>query len=192
MDAFSATHWSSACSATATRSRACCCAAATRPTCGSCRPRAAARRMQYFTGSKAHNIALRDRALAARLEAERIRAVPRRRRRACRRARPRRASTRRSAWRGSRRSCASTAARSRRPPSGALPRARSRARDLRGDLHMHTTATDGTRRPRDDGRGARTGRPSSTSRSPTTARRWRWPTGSTNTARSSMRHGSAR
>jgi hypothetical protein len=35
-----------------------------RPTCARGRRRAAAPRMQYFTGSKAHNIALRDRALA--------------------------------------------------------------------------------------------------------------------------------
>ena len=36
--------------------------------------------LQYFTGSKAHNIALRDRAIVARLQAERVRALPDRRR----------------------------------------------------------------------------------------------------------------
>ena len=32
--------------------------------------------MQYFTGSKPHNIALRDRALRARIQAERVRPLP--------------------------------------------------------------------------------------------------------------------
>ena len=36
--------------------------------------------MQYFTGSKAHNVALRDRAIQHGLQAERVRLVPRRRR----------------------------------------------------------------------------------------------------------------
>ncbi len=98
--------------------------------------------MQYFTGSKAHNIVAARPRDPARPQAERVRAVPGGRRRAASPARPRKESTRRSGWPGSSRSCARTAARSRRPPSGALPRLLTRA-DLRGDLHMHTTATDG-------------------------------------------------
>ena len=98
--------------------------------------------MQYFTGSKPHNIALRDRAIGRGFklneyglfrvsDGERV----------GRRDRGR-ASTPRSASRGSRPNCASTAASSR-------PRSRMRCRrwssggDLRGDLHAHTTATDG-------------------------------------------------
>ena len=57
-------------------------------------------------------------------------------------ARPRKASTRRSAWRGFRPSCARIAARSRPRPHGSLP-ALIEQRDLRGDLHMHTTESDG-------------------------------------------------
>ena len=55
--------------------------------------------------------------------------------------------------------------------------------DLRGDLHMHTTATDGRADAWTPGR--RGIRASSTSPSPTTARRSRWPTVSTSAGRSS-------
>ena len=68
----------------------------------------------------------------------------------------------------------------------------SSAADLRGDLHMHTTATDG----RDDARGRwrrrRTGSGTATSPSPITARRSRWRTGSTRRARSRTPRASAR
>ena len=72
-----------------------------------------------------------------------------------------------------------------------LPRLIDRA-DLRGDLHMHTTETDG----KDDrvghgGSGAR-GRAANTSPSPITASRWRWPTASTSAARWSTRRAFAR
>ena len=99
--------------------------------------------MQYFTGSKAHNIALRDRADRSRVQAERVRPVSRRRRRAASPASARRTSTRRSAstWvppelremRGEIEAAAAARA--------AAPR--SSVADLRGDLHMHTTETDG-------------------------------------------------
>ena len=98
--------------------------------------------MQYFTGSKAHNIALRDRAIGHGPQAERVRRVPDIRRRAASPARPKRTSTRRSglAWippelREDRGEIEAAEA-------GTLPRLIDRA-DLRGDLHMHTTATDG-------------------------------------------------
>ena len=54
---------SSGCSATATPRPASCCAAASRPTCAASRPSNAARRCSTSPGSKAHNIALRDKAL---------------------------------------------------------------------------------------------------------------------------------
>ncbi len=57
------THASSACSATATRSRASGCRAAIRPTSASFRHESRGAAMQYFTGSKAHNIVIRDRAV---------------------------------------------------------------------------------------------------------------------------------
>ena len=53
------------------------------------------------------------------------------------------------------------------------------APDLRGDLHMHTTATDGRADAGTMARAARGSRASSTSRLPITARRSRWPTAST-------------
>ena len=97
---------------------------------------------QYFTGSKSHNIELRDRALrrglklneyglfrvddnariAGQTEAEK--------------------STRRSACHGSRPNCGSTGASSNAARDGRLPLLIERA-DIQGDLHCHTTATDG-------------------------------------------------
>ena len=44
-------------------SRACVCTVAIRPICGWCPSESRGAAMQYFTGSKAHNIALRDRAI---------------------------------------------------------------------------------------------------------------------------------
>ncbi len=71
--------------------------------------------LQYFTGSKAHNIALRDRALErgwklneyGLFDAGRSRRSP---------APPKSRSTRRSGWTSSNRSCARIAASSRPPP----------------------------------------------------------------------------
>ena len=68
------------------------------------------------------------------------------------------ASTRRSASRSSRRSCARTAARSKRPSAARCP-AWSTLGDLRGDLHMHTTATDGRADAETMARAARGRRP---------------------------------
>ena len=73
----------------------------------------------------------------------------------------------------------------------ALPRLIDRA-DLRGDLHMHTTETDGKDDVADDGGGGAGRRGSSTSPSPITASRWRWPTGSTSGGRSRTPPASAR
>ena len=106
--------------------------------------------LQYFTGSKAHNIALRDRAIGLGLKLNEYglfrvdddeRVAGERRGGDLRGARPRT---------GFRRSCARTAARSRPRPRSALPRLITRA-DLRGDLHMHTTETDGKDDIADDG-----------------------------------------
>ena len=98
--------------------------------------------MQYFTGSKAHNIALRDRAIQRGLKLNEYGLFRVDRRRPGGRRDRGRGSTRRSglAWvdpelRENRGEI------ERRPPA-ALPRLVTDA-DLRGDLHMHTTATDG-------------------------------------------------
>ena len=145
--------------------------------------------MQYFTGSKAHNIALRDRAIGLgfklneyglfRLsDGERIAGeteegiyaalglpwIP-----------PELRETRGELEAAE---------------QGALPALIDR-RDLRGDLHAHTTATDGRDSIEAMALAARMPG-SSTSRSPITARRWRWPTASTSGARSSTPRASAR
>ena len=93
-----ATGWSSASSATARPSRACCCGSSMQADLRLVAPESRGAAMQYFTGSKAHNIALRQRALSPRAHAERIRPVPTSP--AARRspARPRKASTRRWGW----------------------------------------------------------------------------------------------
>ena len=88
----------------------------------------------------------------ARLQAERIRPVPRRRRRRGSPARPRRASTQALGLDVDSAGAAREPRRDRRRRSAGRSRARPAA-DLRGDLHMHTTATDGR----------------------TTSRRWRAP-----------------
>ena len=99
------------------------------------------RGLQYFTGSKEHNVALRARAqkmgltlneyALARVDGG-ARVARRRRRR----------STRRWACAGFRRSCARTRARSRRRRM-AVCRSWSKLGDIRGDLHMHTRESDG-------------------------------------------------
>ena len=147
---------------------------------------------QYFTGSKAHNIALRDRAIQRGLQAERIRPVSRRRRRAGRRRDRGEASTRRWGSPSSRRSCARTAARSRPPSAGTLPRLDHARRTCAATCtctRRRPTAAPTSRRWR--GRRRRAGLELHRA-SPITARRWRWPTASTRRARSSTRARSAR
>ena len=111
-------------------------------TCACCPPPAYGAALQYFTGSKAHNVSLRQRALKmgytlsewalARLDDE-----------LHRRRRHRRGDLRRArAWTGCRPRCAKTWARSRLPPTTPCP-ASSKLDDIRGDVHMHTTASDG-------------------------------------------------
>ena len=70
---------------------------------------------------------------------------------------------------------------------GALPQPGRRVDDLRGDLHMHTTATDGRADAETMARGGARRRACTTWRSPITARRSRWRTASTRRARSSTR-----
>ena len=80
--------------------------------------------MQYFTGSKDHNVAIRTaRRASMGLEAQRVRPVPRRRRRNPGRGRNRvrRLRSHRPAL-DSRPSCAKTAAKSKPPPKAACPR----------------------------------------------------------------------
>ena len=98
--------------------------------------------MQYFTGSKAHNIALRDRAIQRGFKLNEYGLFHGRRRQAGRRRNRGRDLRGARPGVGPTRSCARIAARSRRPHARQLPRLVALA-DLRGDLHMHTTATDG-------------------------------------------------
>ena len=96
----------------------------------------------YFTGSKEHNVALRGRATENGLHAQRIRAGDARRGAARGRRNAKKRCTPSWSWTSFRRSCAKTAAKSKPPPSTALPEL-IELRDLRGDLQMHTTASDG-------------------------------------------------
>ena len=158
-------------------------AAAIRPICASSRHESRGAALQYFTGSKTHNIALRDRALERGLRLNEYRALPRLPTKSARRRDRGSRSTRRSglAWvppelrehRGEfdagREPCA--------PPLIDLRRSawrRSHAHDR--DRRQGRSRDDGARRTRRSG--------STTSPSPITARRWRWPTGSTSPARS--------
>ena len=72
------------------------------------------------------------------------------------------------AGRGSRPSCARAAASSRRRAGRRRCRSWSTLEDLRGDLHCHTTLSDGRQDRRGDGRRRRASAATSTSRSPTT------------------------
>ena len=99
--------------------------------------------LQHFTGSKEHNMALRDAAVRKGLhvseygvldDADRRDPPLRDRGRRC---------TRCSGSSTSSRSCARTAASSRRPRPARCPELIELG-DLRGDLHCHTTASDGT------------------------------------------------
>ena len=140
---------------------------------------------QYFTGSKAHNIALRDRAIQRGLklneyglfrveddvriageteegiyEALGLAMIP-------------------PELRENRGEIAAAEA-------GTLPRL-IQWQDLRGDLHMHTTATDGRADIETMALAARETRARIHRRSPITARRSRWRTGSTRRGRSNTR-----
>ena len=98
--------------------------------------------LQHFTGSKDHNVALREAAVRRGLSVSEYGITEVETRRRCTRSRPRRRCTRSSATSGSRPSCARTAASSRRRAPGALPDLVELG-DLRGDLHTHTTWSDG-------------------------------------------------
>ena len=132
--------------------------------------------LHYFTGSKAHNIALRRMAQERGLKINEYGVF--RGERSASRARPRNRSTRRSACPGSRPSCARTAARSRRRARATLPRL-VELDDLRGDLHVHTKATDGRHTPARRWRGGRRRGARATSRSPSTRAASPWRTAST-------------
>ena len=80
---------------------------------------------------------------AAGAEAVRVRAVRRPRPRSGSRPGPRRRCTGGSGWRGFRRRCGRTGARSRRRWRMGAPPRWVQLRDLRGDLHTHTDLTDG-------------------------------------------------
>ena len=108
--------------------------------------------LQHFTGSKAHNVALREAAVRTRPARVRVR-DPRRRHRARRcAARPRRRSTRRSATTGSRRSCARAAAswrrRARRDAARAGRRSRTCAATCTATRPRPTAARPSRRWPR--------------------------------------------
>ena len=126
---------------TATPSRACCSGADSRPTCASSRARAWVRR--FSTSPARSRTTLRSATARSSAASSSTNTGSSGTTTGCRwRARRKKTSTARSASPTSRRSCARTAARSRPPKRGALPRLLTLA-DLRGDLHMHTTATDG-------------------------------------------------
>jgi hypothetical protein len=110
--------------------------------------------LQYFTGSKAHNIAVRDRAIAARLQAERVRPLHHRRGRSRRR-------------RGRGRDLRATRPGLRPARTAGEPRRDRRRRAARAALrssssptcaatcHMHTTASDGRATAEEMARAAR-------------------------------------
>ena len=142
--------------------------------------------MQYFTGSKDHNVALRHRASNG-ADAQRVRPVSARRRRGVAGATEEEV-TRRSACRGFRRSCARTAARSRRRERR-LPELVEASRHPRRPPHAH----HGDRRPatlEEMAAEAAGSAATSISPSPIIRRRWPWRTGSTRSAWSRLRSGS--
>ena len=104
--------------------------------------------LQYFTGSKDHNVVAPRHGQAARAEDQRVGRLSASDDEAAKRwdrrspAAPRKKFTPRSTCRGFRRRCARRA-RSSTGPRRASCRSWSSWRDIRGDLHMHTTATDG-------------------------------------------------
>ena len=98
--------------------------------------------LQHFTGSKEHNVALREAAVRRGLSVSEYGDHRGRDAARCTRSRPRRRSTASSATTGSRPSCARTAASSRRRGRATLPDLVELG-DLRGDLHTHTTWSDG-------------------------------------------------
>ena len=121
--------------ASSTASKAC------RWTCARCPHESFGAALQYFTGSKEHNVALRS-ARSRWVHAERIRLVPHRRRSSASRARPKKRSTQALglAWIPPelRENCGEIEL----PLEGRLPKL-IELTDIRGDLHMHTTETDG-------------------------------------------------
>ena len=124
------------------RNRACSSAAVFRRICGWSPRESRGAALQYFTGSKAHNIALRDRAIGLGFKLNeyglfRTDDGTRGRRRDAKRT-----STKRSGSPGSRPSFAKARGEIEAAAARQLPRLIDRA-DLRGDLHMHTTETDG-------------------------------------------------
>ena len=137
--------------------------------------------MQYFTGSKAHNIVLRDRALERGWKLNEYGLFDARRA-------PDRRRHRRGDLQGARPGVhrRRAARESRRDRSGrratALP-APDRARGSPGrSAHAHHRVGR-PREPRDHGARPRRRAGSSTSRSPITRSRWRWPTASTRRGR---------
>ncbi len=138
--------------------------------------------MQYFTGSKAHNIGVRDRAvqLGFKLNEYGLFRVDDDSRVA--------GETEEGIYRALGMDWVEPELRENRGEveaarGGSLPTLITLS-DLRGDLHMHTTETDGRDDLADDGARPRIGSVASTSPSPTTARRSRWPMASTSDARS--------
>jgi len=118
--------------------------------------------LQYFTGSKAHNIVMRRRAQERGLKINEYGVYPRRdvdrrpyRRRGLQVGRPAVDSSR----------VARRSRRDRTGEAGELPKL-VELDDIRGDLHMHTTATDGAVVDSGNGRRGESAGVSSTSRSP--------------------------
>ena len=138
---------------------------------------------QYFTGSKAHNIALRDRAIQRGFKLNEYGLY--------------RWTTTRSSPAPNEEGIYAALGLPFVPPelrenrgelAGRRRRHAAAAADPRGPPRRPAHAHHGHRRPRrrrDDGAGGASIAGSTTSRSPITASRWRWPTASTNGARSS-------
>jgi DNA polymerase (family X) len=140
--------------------------------------------LQYFTGSKPHNIALRDRAIRRGFKLNEYGLF--------------RIDDGQMVAGGTEEGVYEALGLTFVPPElrenrgeieaaerGVLPRLIALA-DLRGDLHMHTTATDGHADAETMAKAARAA-VCRISRSPTTAAHWRWQTDSTKPARWHMR-----
>ena len=124
--------------------------------------------LQYFTGSQAHNVKIRARAVRMELKLSEYGLFNASTTTSASSRRPRRRSTRRSACSRSRRRCARTAARSRRRSPASFPtssRSRRSAETSRATRLLGRPA----HRPRDGVRG-QANAATSTTRSPTTAR----------------------
>ena len=100
--------------------------------------------LQHFTGSKAHNVALREAAVRRGLHVSEYGILDDATGETLRCATEEEVYERARAARGSRPSCARAAASSRRRcPAGRAAGADRRRDDMRGDLHCHTTLSDG-------------------------------------------------